>query len=243
MTVTSPLRPPTKPRVILEPMDLDKREEFDELLKQRVLCGWNKTPAYVEGCRDSMAKGYKSLFWICLPPAPDPESTAPNGGESKTYDGKGHRRIGHIGFQSVPDVGEPDSDLELASTDKSVVMISTFFILKEHRGGGIGRAAMEALEAMTQVVPYGSPACRSLTLHTLCRRYIEDDGDGSPEAWRTSRGIWERLGENPRDRGTSNEDWYVRMGYVKWKEEPRYIEQTLDGAEIKLLASFLRKML
>jgi hypothetical protein len=33
------------------------------------------------------------------------------------------------------------------------------------------------------------------------------------------------------------------MGYVKWKEEPMYPEKLLDGTEIMMMASFLRKEL
>ncbi len=229
-----------KPTVELEPVNLHNTDDFEELLKQRVLCGWDNKPTYLMIWKDAIDRGEKALFWIHLLPSLSTEA-ASNALEDQGSGG--YRKIGHIGFQSVPDRGGPDSDLELANTDKSVLMISTFFIYQEHRGGGIGRAAMAALEAMTQVAPYGSPKCRTLTLTTLSRVYTDDDGDGSPEAWRTSRGVGEKLDEPPRVKGSSNEDWYQRMGYTKWKEEPRYEHRTPGGVDIKFLAAFMRKEL
>ncbi|KAL1850175.1 hypothetical protein VTK73DRAFT_9737 [Phialemonium thermophilum] len=65
-----------------------------------------------------------------------------------------------------------------------------------------------------------------MTLHTTSRRYAEDDGDD----W---RGLYARRGLPTPQKGSSNEDWYARMGYVKWKEEPRYPDRLLDGTEAR----------
>lgn len=92
---------------------------------------------------------------------------------------------------------------------------------------------MSILESYATKEPYGSPNCKSIVIVTLDKRYTDDD------EWRS---IWERLGRRDAPvKGSTSEAWYERMGYVKWKDEPR-IQQTLkDGEKVKLVASFLRK--
>ena len=53
--------------------------------------------------------------------------------------------------------------------------------------------------------------------------------------------MWAKLGETVRPRGSANEDWYTRMGYVKWKQEPRYEETLADGSKFLLVCVFMRK--
>ncbi|KAK1770203.1 hypothetical protein QBC33DRAFT_530407 [Phialemonium atrogriseum] len=213
-TVLSVNRAGTK--CLLVPMDLHNPAEFDEFLRQRISCGWDKEVEIIEGCRKRMDDKTKFLFWIV------PAELAESPGTS--------RFAGHISLQTT---AHPP-DLELANPDKTVLMISTFFILPEYRRGGLGRAAVQALEERARVEPYGSPACRALALTALSRRYTEDD------EW---RGFYAERGMEAPDKGSSIEDWYTRMGYVKWKEEPRYRDKLQDGTEIVLLASFLRKEL
>jgi len=162
-----------------------------------------------------MSKKTKSLFWITIPSTP----------ESKPH------RAGHISLDSV---AEPP-DLDLANPDKSVLTIATFFIDPSFRSGGLGRTTMELLESYATKEPYGSPHCKIVAVTTLSRRYWEDD---------EYRSVWALTGRETPVRGSSNEDWYSRMGYVKWKEEPRYKQKPgPNGEEVKLFASFLRKNL
>lgn len=203
-------------------MDLHNPDEFDELLRQRIACGWSKDRSDVEAWRDAADEGTMSPFWI---------TTATTTTTTSADDGSNAGpAVGHIALVSA---ARPP-DLELANPDKSVLMISTLFVMPAHRGGGLARAAVRVVEGLARTEPYGSPACRAVTLHTLSRRYSEDDG----EDW---RGIFERMGQEPPPKGPSVEDWYARMGYVKWKEEPRYHDKLLDGTEVMLIASFLRK--
>ncbi|KAH7120268.1 hypothetical protein B0J13DRAFT_457336 [Dactylonectria estremocensis] len=202
----------------LEPMDLHDPDEFSELLRQRTLCGWNKDPSKIEQWRDEMANKTKSLFWIVpthLTGVPPPQ-----------------RYVGHIALCSISE------DLELANPDKSVFTFDTLFILPEHRGGGLGRAAIQALEACAREEPYGSPNCKAMTVKTISRKYREDD---------ECRDIYMRLnsrrGMGPPEKGTSQEDWYARMGYVKWKEEPGYWTTLVDGTKILLDEVSMRKRL
>lgn len=199
--------PPAQPKCTLEPMDLLELAQAEELLRQRKICGWSDTPEHIADWQAAIARKAKSLFWI--KPASQPDL-----------------RIGHISLDSE---AHPQ-DLELANPiDKSVLSISGLFVLPEHRGGGIGRAAIEALEKVATVEPYGSRNCKTVALTTLSRRYGEDD------EWRA---IYEKLvGVEAPKRGKANEDWYTRMGYVKWKDEGLW-----DGPDgYKFIGAFLRK--
>lgn len=190
-------------------MNLHDQAQAAELLRQRKLCGWADTPETIDEWRDAMDIKTKSLFWIKPTSHPDV-------------------RAGHISLDS--EAHPPD--LEVADPhDKSVLTIATFFILPEHRGGGIGRAAVATLEEWATVESYGSKNCKAVALTTMSRWYIEDD-EGRAEFQRMD-------GKEPSPRGASNEDWYTRMGYIKWKDAPLYPGP--DG--YKFTAAYLRKRL
>jgi GNAT superfamily N-acetyltransferase len=209
--------PKTKCELI--PINLHNESEFEELRQQRVICGWNFDQKQIEGWRDAMSQSFKSMFWITIPSI-----------ENSASSSKEIQRAGHISLDSV---SEPP-DLELANPDKSVLTIATFFIYPDHRGGGLGRTAMTLLESYATKEPYGSTNCKIIAINTLDKRYWEDD------EWRT---MWKGHGRDAPVRGTSNEAWYERMGYVKWKSEPRYQQRTEAGEPALLIASFLRKKL
>ena len=212
-------KPPTTEAAqgsILEPMNLYSPTEFNELLRQRVICGWDYSPSDLQAWRAAADAKTAFNFWVVPPllsqlPAPQ-------------------RYAGHISMSSKT---EPPDDTT------PVRHISNLFILPEHRLSGLGRAAVQGLEARANVEPYGSPGCKVITLNAISRRYIEDDR----EEW---RGFYTRvcssLGIETPAKGTGNEDWYIRMGYVKYGEKPMY-PVVLDGSKILLLATLLRKEL
>lgn len=202
-------------------MNLHDTNQATELLRQRILCGWNQTPDFVAGLRDSMDAGLKAVFWITKPAT---EETTTSQQDHKTL------RIGHVSLDSV---AHPE-DLTLANPhDKSVLTISNLFILAEHRGGGIARTAIDQLTHWAKEEPYGSPNCKAVAVTAISKKYHDDD------EWRAK---FEWLNNTPApERGRANEDWYVRMGFVKWKEEPRYPAE-IPGREGEMFwASFLRK--
>lgn len=209
MAVSSPA---AGAKCVLEPMNLHDQPQFDELLRQRIICGWSDSPDVITTWRDSMDARTKSLFWI--KPASQPDL-----------------RVGHVSL----DCEAQPPDLDLANPhDKSVLTISSFFILQEHRGGGIGRSVMETLATLATEEPYGSPNCKAIAITTLSRRYNENDAD------RAQYEEWE--GRPAPARGLSNEDWYARMGYVKWKDQPHY-HVRLNSSTDKYFAAFMRKQI
>jgi hypothetical protein len=199
-------------KVTLVPINLHDPSEFDQLEHQRKLCGWSFGRSMIEGWRDSMDTKAKSFFWIIKSSADDPESKV---------------RAGHISIESEVQPPHP----ELARPDKSILSISTLFVLREYRGGGIANAAMDIIESYCRTEPWGSPNCKAVTINTVARKYSEDD---------EGRAIIHKLGIETQPKGASNEDWYARRGYVKFDEEDRYRIPTADG-EVVIVAVYMRK--
>jgi GNAT superfamily N-acetyltransferase len=131
-------------------------------------------------------------------------------------------RVGHISLDKV-------------SEDPSSLNIADLFVLPEHRGGGIARAAFQAVEEMATTEPYGSKNCRTLLIDTLSRKYSDDEK--MRLEYNQLTGVW------PNPKGKTNEEWYGRMGYVTYKEEPLYpeIEGRPTSTQKLLLASFMKK--
>lgn len=208
---------------ILEPVDFYDESQCAELLRQRNICGWAKTPDYIDAWRTAMDARIKSMFWIKKkgPAAPEDDQDAVGSAI----------RIGHVSLDAE---SEPPN-LELANPhDKSVMTISRLFILPEHRQGGAGRATMELLERYAREEPYGSPNCTAIAITTLSRRYYDED------FYRAEYALVNK-GERSLDRGKSNEVWYERMGYVKWKDEPLYPEPIPGREDFKFVAAYMRK--
>lgn len=260
-TMVSPTSSLATEKISLIPIDLRDPAQHAEFKQQRIVCGWNYSDESLQKFIDKQEKKLKSLFWITIR-----QKQQPNGNDQYNHDitashaGNGVTRhtngtddqhaaaetgnsgvvqplsspfnicAGHISLDST---AEPP-DAELAREDRSIMSVSTFFILPEHRTGGLGRAAMDLVEILATQEPYGSLQCHTLALTTLSRRYTHED---SPEG----RGVWKQFGIEPPP--FSNVDWYQKLGYVGWKEEPRYHTQTLHGTYIDLIALFMRKRL
>jgi ribosomal protein S18 acetylase RimI-like enzyme len=191
--------------VHLEVIDLHKQQEVDTLIVQRKICGWNFSQEIIAKWGDSVDKKLKTMFWIVLH---DKDAT----------------KAGHISLASKAEPHDPD----LAKEDRSVMTISNFFILPQHRSGGIGRKVMDLMEDMATKEPYGSPKCKAIALDTISYKYY----DHTHTYWHYLK---EYLEVQP-----SNQLWYERRGYVEFKVIPRYPNQ-IDGVDIMLDAAFLRK--
>jgi GNAT superfamily N-acetyltransferase len=130
------------------------------------------------------------------------------------------QRVGHISLDKI-------------SNDSSALKIADLFVLPEHRGGGIARAAFEAVEDMATTEPYGSEECKVILIDTLSRKYSEIEE--MRLEYKQMTGTW------PKPTGKTNEEWYVRMGYSTYKELPTYSESEGLHHEKLLLASFMKK--
>ncbi|EED19823.1 conserved hypothetical protein [Talaromyces stipitatus ATCC 10500] len=219
-----------------------------EFKRQREICGWDYLDEDLQAFKEKQKKKLKSLFWIMIQLKAQaigkkensdslPESntliqdaTRGDTAGSSPSAGLFTVRAGHISLDSYADPPDP----ELALEDRSILTVQTFFILPEYRTGGVGRAAMDLVEVLATKEPYGGPRCHTLTLTTASKKYLEID---EPE-W---KGIWKKFGMDiPK---FSAQIWYEKLGYVYWKEEPRYRSPTLDGSTLVVIASFMRKKL
>ncbi|KAH8705803.1 hypothetical protein BGW36DRAFT_413608 [Talaromyces proteolyticus] len=201
----------------LEPIILNDEDQFIELQRQRVLCGWDYDPETIKRWKVKQEEKLKSLFWITIPDSSDKD--------------KELLRTGHISLDANSSFDPPELK-NFPHVKNCVFSISSFFILPEYRSYGLGRHAMKMAEDMAVKEPYGSPNCRFIALNALSKRYIYDEG---PD-W---RGVWERLGVSPPS--FSIQEWYEALGYVSWKEEPLYEEKALNGDIVKLWEAFMRK--
>lgn len=208
--------------IILVPINLDDLVEFAELQDQRKVCGWDHETEVINTWRDKQKQKLKALFWVVI--EDNLSTVSPEDNKNRSV------RIGHVSLDSESNPPDP----ELAREDKTILTIRSFFILPQYQSGGFGRRVMEIVETLATKEPYGSPQCKAIALTTLHKRYLYDD---SPE-W---GGIYKHLsrGKPP----FSLEEWYEKLGYVRWKTEPRYPERTIDGRDILKVASFMRKTL
>ena len=201
--------PAFRSEITLEVVDLHMQQDVDDLIVQRKICGWNYSQETITKWRESADKGLKTIFWIVLS---DEQNT----------------KAGHISLASRAEPYDPD----LAKEDRSVMTISTFFILPEHRSGGIGRKVMDLMEVMATKEPYGSPNCKAIAIDTLSKKYYD-----------TSHPLWPYLKET-MDKQPSNQLWYERRGYVPFKVLPRYQEKVHNAlGDLTFDAVFLRKEL
>lgn len=204
-------------------VNLADAKEYTEIQRQRTICGWAFSDETLAFYREKQDQKLKSLFWITI--------SNPDASASTTTAAESSLRAGHISLDAYVD---PPNDPDLVAADKSSLAFQTFFILPEYRKLGLGDAAMTRLETMARAEPYGSPNCRFLTLSTLCKKYVCEEG---PE-W---RGLWARFGLDVP--AFSAHEWYEKRGYVLFKEEPRYPVTSGDGVTVKLVLVCMRKSL
>ena len=211
---------------ILEPINLYNPLQFEELKRQRQICGWEYNDTDLHYLRNKQDEGLKPFFWILSHHPPPTNSPLPSNSDHSPRP----IRAGHISLDSYANPPDP----ELATAARTILTIQTFFILPQFRSTGLGRTCMDALESMATKLPYGSPGCKRVTLTALSRRISEEEGD----QWKD---VWKRLG---RTRPLlTNQSWYERRGYVAWKEEERYSAWTTEGEEVRFIFCFMRKEL
>ncbi|KAL5335219.1 hypothetical protein BJX70DRAFT_375816 [Aspergillus crustosus] len=185
----------------LVPINLADPTEFTELQHQRTACGWDNSPEKLALWRKKQEAGLKSFFWITKPDTV---------------------RAGHISLDAYTDPADP----ELANSSKTNLIIQQFYILPQHRAGGLGRTAMQQIEALAPSKPYGSANCEYITLNCLSKKHFYDEATG------------------PYIRSVMpicNQEWYEKQGYVAWKEEPRYEDTLPDKTKVVWDATFMRK--
>ena len=210
----------------LVPMDLHCENERKILYNQRVICGWGEDN--IPKWRESIARGERAFFWIVLPRSQETQETP-----IIHLQGEEVLPVGHIALDKVDHPAEGPPDESLVAPDLSALQISSLFILPTFQSLGLGAFAMDKIEALAQQEPYGSVNCRTTTLTTLSKRYLEGPEDG-PDG----RGRWKRVGEVPR---RDNVEWYMMKGYAPYKEAIRYWSDLPNGERLSWMACYMAK--
>lgn len=231
--------------VYLVPIDLHNQEQYDELLAQRNICGWNNTTAYLDALRASKDAGERTPFWIRIPnttPTTSPENhphhltngtTTPSTPEPPPpLQTAGHISLDHPTPHDATAGGYGPSVL-----NSHTMKISLLFILPLYRRYGLSNTCLTLLETLATQLPYGNPQCESIVLDALSKRYVREEG---PEG----RGIWARLGLPERGEGElSTQEWFEGRGYRVYHGQPHYGNVDVGGREVWLEAVFMRKVL
>lgn len=199
----------------IQPINLHDQVQYERLQAQRRECGWYYEDAYLNRWREAAVEGAKCLFWITTSSSDDTDQP--------------FVFAGHISLDSFSE--SADLQREMTRSDKSLLTISTFFVLPEFRGKGVGGHAWTQLERLAKVEPYGNLRCSDIVIMSLSCRYVEDP------VLRARYVEW--TGEEP----LSYERWYSRMGYVKWKEEACTEVATSGGEIVLLVEAFMMKSL
>ncbi|PYI00498.1 hypothetical protein BO78DRAFT_402019 [Aspergillus sclerotiicarbonarius CBS 121057] len=209
----------TTPECHLTPLNLQDHDQYTELHRQRILCGWDSDISDLDNWKEKQEAGLKGFFWIMISnPDTNTNTHADTNGDKK------HTNAGHISLDAYTE--PPDADL--ARADKSVLVVQNFFILPEYQSRGLGRKVMGLVEEVARTEPYGSAKCRAIALTALSKRY-----------WHEEKHVRDRLG--PGGPPYSNQEWYERLGYVAFKEEDRYEVRDLEGQVFMLKSTSLRK--
>lgn len=213
------------------------------MYEQRVACGWKASQ--VESWRELQRSGKFTLQWVVLSPTTDPSSsynskiqkhttaypkqstplldTATSlGGKPRLatdITGREFMPVGHISLNT--EYEEPD----FVEPEEGLYFIATFWISPPLQSLGLGRASMDAVEAMATNPPLNA---RVLALSTVANEY-----EGKAERWAA-------LGREPPK--LSNQDWYARRGYEVFKRvEEKWSEKDEMGKEWWFAGVFMRK--
>jgi GNAT superfamily N-acetyltransferase len=127
--------------------------------------------------------------------------------------------VGHISLDSEsPEPG-------LCDPSQGIYAITSFYISRALQGGGLGRAAMDAVEEMGSREPL---CAKALSLDTLAKEISNDTK------------FWEWAGLEPPK--ITNQEWYERRGYKVFRTGASvYVEESKDLQAYDMRCVFMRK--
>ncbi|KAJ5130545.1 uncharacterized protein N7515_006584 [Penicillium bovifimosum] len=205
-------------KVVLFPWDPESDIHRKRLVEQRVECSWHREKVEKEW-RDQQVRGDKCIYWIEHAILQDTATSLNAVPRQPT--GKAFIPIGHISLDSKnPDAEHIDLDLP----SDNVFWIKTFYVSRTIQGKGIGRAAMDEVEAMAVREP--------LLAKTLMLDTVHQDDQKNEEFARATGGA-------PK---MTNQEWYARRGYRLIKTVPGYYDVLDSKGEVwHIRTVFMRK--
>ncbi|KAK1992856.1 hypothetical protein LX36DRAFT_752741 [Colletotrichum falcatum] len=229
-------------RVTLIPWDPESADHVSRMMDQRIECGWDSE--LVPEWRGYQRSGFKCIYWIAFA-SEDPDRDAkiakhvaeyPKETEpivdtarsicaaSRTPAGTPFYPVGHVSLDADNPRARP---LGLPIPADNVFWIKSLYVSFALQSSGIGRAAMDAVEAMAA----GAPLCAgTLMLDTLSK-----EDQLRKESAVVAQG---RLPPTP------TQAWYERRGYKLIRTVNNfygYPETDPDGNPVVRRTVFLRK--
>ncbi|OBT59648.1 hypothetical protein VE04_00151 [Pseudogymnoascus sp. 24MN13] len=237
MLAPSTVKTPVRAKVDLIAWDPDSPAHTERMVQHRIACGWKQD--YIEGWRGLQREGKMGLQWVVLSeedPGKEtklaqhllkyPEDATPIldtatslAGKPRLPSSRSFVPVGHISLDSEsPNPGQADAS-------QGLYCITTLYISRAIHGGGLGRAALDAVESQA----INEPLCaKILSLDTLAN-----------SSWNRTD-IWEEMGQKKPE--MSAEDWYERCGYKAWRYIEGHIQhRTDDGRVWPLDGVFMKK--
>ncbi|KFZ00091.1 hypothetical protein V500_01179 [Pseudogymnoascus sp. VKM F-4518 (FW-2643)] len=235
-TAAMPLKTPSRAKVDLIAWDPESPAHAERMVQHRIACGWKQD--YIEGWRVLQREGKMGLQWVVLSEedpgketklaehllkypgdaTPILDTATALGGKPRVPSSRSFIPVGHISLDSEsPNPGQADAS-------QGLYCITTLYISRAIHGGGLGRAALDAVESQA----INEPLCaKILSLDTLAN-----------SSWNRTD-IWEEMGQKP---GMSAEDWYERCGYKAWKYIEGHIKHRDDNGKVwSLDGVFMKK--
>ncbi|KAK1961814.1 hypothetical protein LY78DRAFT_661791 [Colletotrichum sublineola] len=229
-------------RVTLIPWDPESADHVTRMLDQRIECGWDSD--MVPSWQAYQRSGFKCIYWIAFT-SEDPDRDAklakhvseyPKETEpivdtaqsifavSRKPTGTPFHPVGHISL----DVDNPRAEpLDLPIPKENVFWIKSLYVSFALQSSGIGRAAMDMVEAMAA----GAPLCaRTLMLDTLSKE----------DQLRKESAVVDQV-QMP---ATPTQAWYERRGYKLIRTVNNfygYPATDPDGNPVVRRTVFLRK--
>ncbi|KAL2755368.1 hypothetical protein ACRALDRAFT_1064493 [Sodiomyces alcalophilus JCM 7366] len=207
----------------LIPWDPESDEHVERLVQQRIACGWNADKVASEWKEDQLA-GRKCIYWIEKRPLKDTSRSAFIRQATHEPSLAWFVPVGHISL-ARDDPGAKHLDLGLPSD--GAVWIKGVYVSGALQNRGLGRAAMDAAEAIAARPPLNA---RTLVLDTVQK----DDQMRADYAV----AMYGRVAK------MTNEDWYIRRGYRVLKVVPGYYGDLPDNKGRRwheIRTTFLRK--
>ncbi|KAL0940524.1 uncharacterized protein CTRU02_203287 [Colletotrichum truncatum] len=230
----------SRSKVQLVPWDPDSQDHVTRMVDQRIECGWSfdKVPSW----QDDQRTGFKCIYWIVIDPeSPEADiklskhiTACPKEKEPledtatsiratpRTPSFTSFHPVGHISL----DVDNPPAKcLNLPIPSEGVYWIKSLFVSYALHSSGIGRAAMDTVEAMAMREPLFA---KVLMLDTVAKE------DQHREEF-----LAQVSGKPP---AMSTQEWYARRGYkLIWRELNFYPDFDKFGKPLGRYTVFMRR--
>ncbi|KAM0281801.1 hypothetical protein ACHAQH_003383 [Verticillium albo-atrum] len=212
----------TNSKISLVAWDARSEEHAARLYEQRVACGWRSEE--VAEWQEKQLEGAKFFYWVVLADAIPgrekllsdhlaayPQEATPLRDTSadvwltpRTPSDEVFYPIGHLALEK-----QAEEDPEMGLVKDGVVWIKHLYISWAIQAGGVGKASMQAVEALAAL----EPLCGTTIVLDTAQKETQ-----SSDEWK--KFFFTDTGKPIPDPYKTNEEWYGRMGYEVFYTDP-----------------------